>query len=289
MINFNSFIVNNPGLGQQLSCRDSLISIFNCPLKNKYEDIWSHNNYVLYVAEGRKVWHTAHGSFNLHKGSCVFVRKGACIVEQFFETQFCFFLFFVSDDFIFEVLRSKSTPLRKSEIKFNPVITIDSDAIVYSFFQSMLPFFNARFAPDKTLLELKFRELILTLADNPANKELLCYFCALLHEPQQVSLQLVMDDNYCFNLKQADYAKLCSRSLSAFKRDFQQLYNSSPGKWIMEKRLQHALHLLSNAEKTVAEASFESGFDSSSHFSRAFRHRFGIPPSTVKKGNAALS
>ena len=289
MFNFYSYILNNPGLGQQLSCRDSLVSIFNCPLQNKYEGIWSHSNYILYVAEGRKIWHTTHGSYDLNKGSCVFIRKGACVVEQFFDTQFCFFLFFVSDEFICEVLKNKPALLHKPGQKYNPVITIDSSAFIHAFFQSMLPYFAASYNPDKSLLELKFRELILTLTGNAANKELLCYFCSLLHEPQIVSLQRVMEDNYCFNLKQEDFAKLSSRSLSAFKRDFQKLYHTSPGKWLMEKRLLHSMHLLTNAGKTVSEAAFDSGFENASHFSRAFRKRFGTAPSSVKQGIPVLS
>ncbi|MBO9660199.1 MAG: helix-turn-helix domain-containing protein, partial [Chitinophagaceae bacterium] len=61
------------------------------------------------------------------------------------------------------------------------------------------------------------------------------------------------------------------------------LYGVSPGKWLMEKRLNHAHHLLANMGRTVAEAAFESGFESYSHFSRSFRARFGYPPTAMKQ------
>jgi AraC family transcriptional regulator, exoenzyme S synthesis regulatory protein ExsA len=151
----------------------------------------------------------------------------------------------------------------------------------------MMPHFESSVEPDKSLLELKFRELILTIADNPRNIELLSYFCCLLQEPQAVSMQRVMEENYCFNLKLEEFAQLTHRSLSAFKRDFQKLFNTSPGKWLMEKRLNYAMHLLSNNNKTVSETAFESGFKSPSHFSRAFKERFGIPPATIKQQQPA--
>jgi len=235
------------------------------------------------VLEGKKIWHTAHGSYELNVGDCVFVRKGAAIVKQFVETEFCFFLFFVPDDFICEVLKSKSTPIQNFVKKYDAIITIDNSAIVNAFFQSMLPYFDASRRPDQSLLELKFRELILTIADNPVNTGLLSYFQSLLREPQSISLQRVMEDNFCFNLKLEEFAKLSSRSLSAFKRDFLRLYNCSPGKWLMEKRLLHAMHLLSNMSKTVAESAFESGFENISHFSRSFRQRFGTSPGAIKQ------
>jgi AraC-like DNA-binding protein len=108
-----------------------------------------------------------------------------------------------------------------------------------------------------------------------------------MNEPQSVALERVMQDNYCFNLKLEQYAALCNRSLSAFKRDFQKQFNSTPGKWLLEKRLQQSLALLSNNGKSVSEAAFETGFENISHFSRCFKQRFGFSPQAAK--NTAAS
>ena len=283
MYNFYDVIISRPDFHRQLNCRGALITLFNCPLKNKSADMWSHHNYITYVLQGRKIWHTAHGSYDLQKGSCVFVRKGACIIEQFFDAIFCIVLFFIPDEFICDTLKSKSAPLNKTDKKFEPVIAIDRNETLDAFFQSMIPYFGNAKDPDPSLLELKFRELILGIADNPKNNEMQSYFCSLLHQPQAVSLQKIMDDNYCFNLKLEEFAQLSNRSLSAFKRDFQKQFNTTPGKWLLEKRLNHAMHLLSNNGKTVSEAAFESGFENPSHFSRSFRQHFGIAPATVKQ------
>ena len=287
MFNINQFILDTPASFHSLSCGDSLFTVYNCYIEDKFADIWSHNNYIVYVAEGRKIWHTPHGSYDLQKGSCVFVRRGAAIVEQFFDTAFCLYIFFVSDEFICEVLKTKTTALPASKKNFR-WYSIESNEAVHSFFKSMMPYFNAAHAPDKTLLELKFKELILTLADNKANKELLSYFCKLLHAPKNVSLQMVMEDNFCFNLKMEDFAKLSYRSLSAFKRDFEQTYHTSPGKWLMEKRLNYAKHLLTTTSLS-SDAAFESGFESNAHFSRAFSKRFGNPPSSIKRAADILN
>jgi AraC-like DNA-binding protein len=285
LYNLYLHIRNNPDRCKRLTFSDSLFTVFNCRLTNKFEDIWSNNNYIIYVMEGRKIWHTGHGSFDLREGSCVFVRKGAAVVEQFLESEFCFFLFFLPDEFITDVLKSKSTPIYRYNPgqRYDPVITINNSATVQAYFQSMVPYFDEGREPDQSLLELKFKELILTIADNPANSELLSYFCSLLQQPQTVSLQQVMETNFCFNLKLDEFAMMSSRSLSAFKRDFQKLYDTTPGKWLMEKRLNHALHLLTNLNKTVSETAFESGFESASHFSRAFRQRFGNSPASMKQ------
>lgn len=166
--------------------------------------------------------------------------------------------------------------------KANLIIPIINDEIVRAFFQSMMPYFGIERTPDQALLALKFRELILTLVDNDANHELCGYFASLVQRPRSMTLQEVMEANFCFNLKLEEFARLSARSLSSFKRDFGNHYHTTPGKWLLEKRLHHSLHLLSNAGKTIREASFESGFESPSHFSRAFRQYFGAPPTSVK-------
>lgn len=172
--------------------------------------------------------------------------------------------------------------MNSTDRKYDPVIMLNTSDTLVSFFHSMSSYFRGTQEPDASLLELKFKELILIIADNPKNAELLSYFCSLLQEPASVSLQRIMDDNYCFNLKLSQYAELSNRSLSGFKRDFQKQFHTTPGKWLLEKRLMHAKHLLSNLDKTVSEAAFESGFESPSHFSRAFKFRYGATPTSVR-------
>lgn len=256
-------------------------------MKTQYADLWTQYNYLFYVVDGQKIWHTARGTYDIGKDSCVFVRKGGFILEQILDMGFCVMLFFIPDEFICDTLHMRTKPMVRYEEHFEPLMQIESSETLKGFFLSMFSYFTETSDPDPSLLELKFKELILNIADNSANRDLLAYFCSLMHEPQSVLLKRVMEDNFCYNLKLEVYAELSNRSLSAFKRDFEKLYQNTPGKWLLEKRLHHALHLLNNQNKTVSEAAFESGFESPSHFSRAFKTRFGKGPAEMK-GQALL-
>ena len=287
MVNFQEKLLGYPQYCRQFTCSESLITIFSCPpearlMKTKMATIWSHENYIFYVLEGKKVWHTAEGAYEIGAGDCVLVRKGAWILEQFFDIGFCLVLFFIPDEFICDTLKSRSAPITKTHEKYKPVITLQATEMLQSFFVSMYAYFSGTTTPDKALLELKFRELILNIADNPKNVEALSYFCTLMSEPKSVSLERMMNDNYCFNLTLQQYAVLCNRSLSAFKRDFKNLFKNTPGKWLLEKRLQKARFLLQNMDKSVSDAGYESGFENLSHFSRSFKERFSISPLSAK-------
>jgi AraC family transcriptional regulator, exoenzyme S synthesis regulatory protein ExsA len=294
MNNFFERVLQNPQYYRQFNCGNSLITAFNCPMearlmKARLADLWTQYNYLFYVIDGRKIWHTAKGSYDIQRDSCVFVRKGGFILEQMMDTGFCVILFFIPDDFIRETLYTRSKPLAKYEHSFEPVMLLESNKTLKGFFLSMSSYFDEMQDPDPSLMQLKFKELILNIADNTANKDLLTYFCSLLHEPQTILLKRVMEDNFCYNLKLETYAELSNRSLSAFKRDFEKAYQLSPGKWLLEKRLQYARQLINNGKKTVSESAFESGFQSPSHFSRAFKTRFGQAPAALKKVISAIS
>ena len=250
-------------------------------MKTRFASLWTQHNYLFYVIEGHKIWHTANGAYRIDQDSCAFVRKGGFILEQFMDVGFCVMLFFIPDDFICDTLQTRTKPLTRHEQHFEPVMRIESNETLKSFFVSMFSYFTETREPDASLVELKFKELILNITDNAVNTDLLAYFCSLLHEPQTALLQRVMEDNFCYNLKLQTYAELSNRSLSAFKRDFEKLFNNTPGKWLLEKRLHYAMHLLTNRNKNVGEAAFESGFESPSHFSRAFKTRFGKGPNTI--------
>lgn len=81
----------------------------------------------------------------------------------------------------------------------------------------------------------------------------------------------------------SDLAYLSGRSLSAFKREFQVTYNTSPLQWIRNRRLDKAEELLTHSNLSVTDICFTIGFENVAHFSKVFKERFGYPPSALKK------
>lgn len=283
IFNFFETIRLDPVRYRQFAFDELLITEYSCPLENRIQAIWSQYNYFVYVLEGKKIWHTPDGVYETTKNNCLFVRKGASIVEQFFDADFCNVIFFLPDEFICETLRHVAPQAVQTGAETHPpVISIEADSTLVAFFHSMLPYFARMQPPDKALLELKFRELLLNIAGNGKNREALAYFHSLLHEPAGASLRQVMETNFQFNLSLETYAQLCNRSLSAFKRDFQKNYQTTPGKWLLAKRLAYARALLQNPSKSVGEVAYESGFENLSHFSRAFRAEFGVSPANSR-------
>jgi AraC family transcriptional regulator len=65
-----------------------------------------------------------------------------------------------------------------------------------------------------------------------------------------------------------------------FHRVFQALLGETPGDFVKRLRLERALGMMAHARpESLTSIALACGFASSSDFSRAFRQRFGVPPS----------
>ena len=284
MINYFDHIKENPSYFRQLSIDDQLVTEYNCALNAAKEHLWTTQGYFVYVIEGKKIWHAYDQAIELTPGKCIFVKKGAHVVEQFFDTRFCVVVFFVSDLFIKNTLRSSkvwSQSLRKENVP--SLIRVDTDDTLHAFFNSVVPYFLRTKDINKPLLELKFKELILNVVSNPKNEDITSFFEGMLHDSFEDSTRTIMEENFRYNLGIEEFARMCNRSLSAFKRDFEEHFMTTPGRWLLEKRLQEAEFLLKSTSKPISDIAFETGFENLSHFSKTFKNKYGNSPANFRQ------
>lgn len=281
MINYYELVRNNPEYFRQFSCNDLLFLNYDCPVKVKKVAKWSEHNYIYYVLSGKKTFHTADGEFTLTTGDIAFVKKGACIIEQHYEEPFCIVVFIIPDSFIVSFLKDFNATGDNGDLPNRLIIPVTTDDMIQSFYYSILPYFASTDVPE-AIIELKFRELLLHILRNPANQELQNYFVQLRDQGES-PIQEIMEANYAYNLTIDDYAKLCNRSASSFKRDFQMYYKTTPGRWLIGKKLDHAKNLLINSNRSVVDVAFESGFENTAHFCRLFKQKTGYTPLQYRK------
>ncbi|PNQ74911.1 hypothetical protein C1T31_01905 [Hanstruepera neustonica] len=94
----------------------------------------------------------------------------------------------------------------------------------------------------------------------------------------KIDIEEIMSKNFLYNLKVEEFAKLCGRSLSAFKRDFKNKFNTTPSKWIKIKRLEYSKRLLVESDLNINQVCYECGFVNSSHYIQSFKKHYDISP-----------
>jgi AraC-like DNA-binding protein len=280
MINYYQGAKTKPEIFKQLFCKELLFVYYDCPLGYKRQDAWSEYNYIIFVITGEKNLYATDNSWNLKSGNAVFVKKGACIIEKVEGDILCLMAFFIPDSYLANFLLENKSLLKnpeKSASKNDLIIPLDVNEMMLAYYESVIPYFSSIVKPPEDLLELKFKELLFNIISNP-NNQLLNNFLQSLVSPQANNIQPVIEANFWYNLKLEDYAKLCNRSLSSFKRDFFSVYGESPAKWLLKKRLAYSLPLLNDSNKSIADIAFDCGFEDSTHFSHAFKKQYNVSP-----------
>ena len=287
MINTFDFQVEHPEIFSQLAVKDLLFLYYRCPQEEKKINLYTHFNKIIFVLEGKKMIHHRDKSWLLTNEKAVFIKKTAYNQERFWEVDWEVLCFYCPDNYLRQVFKEYRLHLPLKEIPLpsnDRLLEINVSEITRVFFYSIVPYFKQKPQPSEDLLALKFKELIFSILSNPANANLLSYVNSIIDQHKPHILE-VMEANFTFNLSMAEFARLSQRSLASFKRDFNGTYHITPGKWLLQKRLEYAQHLLNTSQKNVNEIAAESGFESATHFSRVFKEKFGLAPFQYRKQN----
>lgn len=282
MLNFYQIVKDNLSFNR-FQFRETVCLEYTCPIDAEQVGIFSRNDYLVHVLSGKKTYKTINGEWTIEPGQTLYLKKGAEIINQHFDDEYCMLGFFISDHLIKETYEEvkghMSLNSSKNPLEFTAA-EVQSSKYLDCFFHSMLSYFKGINRPPDQILVLKLKELLIALMNS--DPLLTAYFNSLA-DNSRPSLHQIMEKNYCYNLKLDDYAELCHCSLSTFKRLFQQHYGESPGKWLLKRRVQHAAHLITNTNLNITQIAFESGFEDLSHFSRAFKKVMATAPTQYKK------
>lgn len=160
-----------------------------------------------------------------------------------------------------------------------PSFVLPHDSFLKSYFDSLIPYFENPDALTKKLATIKTIEAIELLLTKTSMQNILFNF----DEDFKIDLEAYMNKNYMHNIPLEQFAKLTGRSISTFKRDFQSIFNETPNKWLIKKRLDLAHFLISKKHQKPTDVYFDVGFVNFSHFSRTFKSEFGVNPSAIEK------
>lgn len=263
---------------------DYLFIEYKCPLESEKAKMWTDTPFLVYVVSGKKDWTSVDKTHTIEAGEALFFKRGLYSTKQYFDETYCTVVFFITEDFIRKFMIT-------NEMLFKSKNNVPSETYIYdiavtdslkALFLSVFSYLKLGSKIPRDLVEMKFNELFFNLVMNPVNKDLLTYFDSL-KRIEKVNIETIMNKNFYFDLKLEEFARLCGRSLSTFKRDFQDYFKETPGKWLNIKRLEYARTLLENPELNINDICFESGFKNISHFNSSFKNRFKYPPNKYRK------
>jgi AraC family transcriptional regulator, exoenzyme S synthesis regulatory protein ExsA len=285
MVNALDSVRSVPG-GKKFEIGELLFAQFSCPADEPV-GIWAETDYLIHVLNGTMPWRDSTGTWSAEAGETVYFKKGVKIIYGHSGDDICLQCFIIPDAFVRETIREMaadlpSLPASSPAEGREMTIRVNNDIALLAFFHAMAIYFTADEKPPEALLKLKFKELLTGILLGQNNQKLsahLRYIAASDSPP----IETIMEMNFCHNLPLEAFAQMCHRSLSSFKREFRKHFGTSPGKWLLERRLEHSANLLQTTEMSVTEIMLECGFEELSHFSKAFKEKFGQSPSLYRE------
>ena len=93
-----------------------------------------------------------------------------------------------------------------------------------------------------------------------------------------------MDRTYAQPLDIPTLARLAHVSEAHFIRTFRATFGETPHRYLQRRRVERAMHLLRETDRSVTDICLDVGFTSLGTFSRTFRRIVGQPPSAYRHG-----
>ncbi|MEG1675980.1 MAG: AraC family transcriptional regulator [Bacteroidales bacterium] len=220
---------------------------------------------------------------NVRRGEYLFVNQGGfsritMIPEK--NAPFKLICLNFSDKFIQKYKEHHLTPA-VIENSFIPFHVMRGSVLFEALFSSLQVYAQKEFTPDQQILNLKLEESLHIL-----ELEYYSIFCRMMsnYKITKINLKEFMEHNFIYNAPLERFAKLSGRSLSTFRREFIELFDETPNKWLIRKRLERGYEMIAREGARPIDIYWELGFETLAHFSRRFKEQYGINPSELRKG-----
>jgi AraC family transcriptional regulator, exoenzyme S synthesis regulatory protein ExsA len=273
------------------------------PLKN---EVFFEEHAVIFVLEGEKKFVSPTQTIHVRKGHIVFIRRGYYLMQETIDSNYRSLVFFFNEKLLKEFVGlhleiiappaprggASSSNLESDFVSKVPPLGAGGAALLVfeiteslnKFTESIFPYFHYETPYLNHFLRLKLQELLLHILEIDASGQFQSILFSL-YKGEKIDLEYLMNSYYLKPLSLEELSRLSGRSLSAFKRDFQEQFNTSPALWIKNKRLEYANLQLGKTDKNVSEISMEIGYESVSHFIKAYKEKFGQTPRKTVNGS----
>lgn len=160
----------------------------------------------------------------------------------------------------------------------NLSLSLKIKSIFHELFQLQVPRMNYQMHLDAQILDFLFHYF--STLNQSKNRTL------IKEEKIQSKIYLaktIIEENYASPLSLTKLALEVGTNLCTLKKAFKKEFNTTIFNYITEKRMEQAILLLQQTDIPIQEVAQKVGYAYHTHFSSAFKRRFGITPSAFCK------
>jgi AraC-like DNA-binding protein len=271
---------------------DESISIFSHQSFTNVEKtkITLNQNVFSFLMEGSKSVYYSQKSARINNTEFLLLSSGNCLMSEkiasangpyksvllFFDNSELVNFFMKHPDIFDTNIKSKSQE--------EPFVVFQSDNFLQNFITSLSLMLATNKPISKAMRVLKLEELMLYMCDKYRDK-IMGLRTSVLDNQEDIIIRKAVEANIGNYIMTEELAFLCNMSLSTFKRKFSKLYNTSPNKWFLQKRMELAAALLRNSNEKPSDIYHKVGYENHSSFTHSFKQTFGLTPSEYQQKN----
>jgi len=245
-----------------------------------FRNVYFASNALYYVEAGGATLRSGSDKVNIKKGEIAIIKQHSRLDIQKFKdkngSDFKSIIFYLFPDFVTDFSK-RTKQVKEATSLTGDIIHLGKQQSLKAFSESLLPLFENK--PLKQT-DIKERTFIALQYLTQHNKQLLQFLIAN-SKPIKIDLYEFMIHIEVNNYSIQELAQLTGRSLSAFKRDFYEVFKSTPHQWLLNRKMDYAEKILVAKQMKASDIYFMLGFNELSHFSAAFKKVKGISPSQI--------
>jgi len=239
-------------------------------------------NFINFLEKGEKVLNYANKATVVKDSHFVILSSNNCLMTEKLsvDKEYRSTLFFFNNEHLTSFFLKYDTFINgiavQQEKQEEPFLVFLKDEFIVNYISSLKIIQQKPPLNSPQLLQLKFEELMLYLLEKYP-QEILSFKTKTRETSSDIEIRKAVEENITNNLTLSELAFLCYTSISTFKRRFIRLYNSTPSKYFLQRKMEIAASLLLHNENP-GEVFYKVGYESHSSFSQSFKQIYGISP-----------
>ena len=223
-----------------------------------------------------------YGSYMQHlsAGDIQFRRRGN--YQLFPSDDYTSLLIFMENEFVDYFLDSHVPEFKQEKLNADlPPFTFKTSEFIKANIAQAIQHILHPQEYSRCIVKFVAHQVLLQILAGDGSKTFVSFLKDLVSD-KKVDLAYFMEENFNRQLSIHDMAKLTGRSVSAFKKEFTERFNTTPVKWQINRRLEYAEYQLKHSHDPVSAIAYSSGFENISHFSKVYKQRFGASPKSAR-------
>ncbi|MFK7000169.1 helix-turn-helix domain-containing protein [Flavobacterium oreochromis] len=260
---------------------DCAIYFYNAQQSTKNIPVTFTHNVLCFLLNGHKEVISNQNNISIQNDQFFLLQSGNSLMTERLigESGYNSILFFFSDHFLNDILFKKQIQLPKATHSNQAVLDLHKDAYVCLFEKSLILLKND-FNQALHLTHIKLEEILLYLL-NKEPERISSFFQNTLSRDKHKSIKDIIQQHENNHLTIEELAFLSNMSISTFKRKFTEIYQISPKKYFISKKMEKARNELM-LNKRPSDLYHELGYENLSAFSNEFKKYYGVSPKNFK-------